>query len=179
MNTVPTTICRGILGFCATITGNRPQYVKSRPTNDAVQGFCFDNVSQKVKRAGGSIVYGWAIWHMRGLYYEAEHHGVWQNRSGKLVDVSPQFNNAPKILFLPDSSAIYDPTRFRTNIIQAEKQEPLVIELVDAAQRKNAILDNYRKPRIYSANLSRDDQVEFDFLDNKIRETYRKIMKAG
>jgi hypothetical protein len=47
-------------------------------------------------------VSGWAIWTVPGIYLEAEHHGVWQNKRGDLIDVSPQMNAGRRLLFLPD-----------------------------------------------------------------------------
>ena len=129
-----------------------------------MQSFCFDNVEARIGRAGGATVFGWAIWHLRGAYYEAEHHGVWRKRSGELVDVSPQLNGYGKILFLPDETAVYDPARIRSNIIVAESDDPPAVELAAASRRRNEILDSYRMPGVSAAFLSPQDQTEHDLL---------------
>jgi hypothetical protein len=76
MSTVPKTLSLALLAFCRTISAERPLYVRSKPSADTQMSASFDNVVRKIERAGGKTIYGWAIWHVPGLYFEAEHHGV-------------------------------------------------------------------------------------------------------
>ena len=160
MNTVPKRLSADLLAFCSGISTERPIYIPSKPSADAQTSACFDNVGRKIGRAGGSIAYGWAIWHLPSLYFEAEHHGVWRNRQRKLVDVSPQFGGVSKILFLPDMMAVHDPNTFRTNRIAAVSAEPLPTELVALANARNALLDRYRSGRHTTVTLSVSDHLE-------------------
>ena len=102
VDTVPRTINEPLLAFCDIIAPRRPKFIPSKPSADAQPSACFDNAARKVERAGGSLVSGWAIWTVPGIYLEAEHHGVWQNKRGDLIDVSPQMNAGRRLLFLPD-----------------------------------------------------------------------------
>lgn len=171
VNTVPKALTAGLLEFCRTISAERPVFIRSKPPADARLATCFDNVERKIERAGGSVAYGWAIWNLKGYYFEAEHHGVWCNRSGLLIDVSPQLANPRKILFLPDPSAVYDPQHRRTNIIRAEIDKPVARELVELAIARNAILTNFRfggrTPTFHS------DEAELIRLEARIREVMR------
>lgn len=134
-----------------------------------MQSHCFDNVEREIARRGGETVYGWAIWHFRGAYFEAEHHGIWRHRKGELLDVSPQLNKAKKILFLPDQSATYDPLRPRSNRFETDGDNPRARELVDAVLERNSILDRYRQGGARSAVLSIPDQMRIGVLQSRIQ----------
>ena len=67
---------------------------------------CFINVSEKIKRDGGSIIYGWTI-HTFSFIYEAERHAVWLSRSNELIDITPRKIPYKEILFVPDSENIW------------------------------------------------------------------------
>jgi hypothetical protein len=119
--------------------------VKSKPNGKSKQSHCFDNVARQIKRRRGSVAYGWAIWHWPGKYFEAEHHGVWRSPGGILLDVSPQLDGRRGILFLPDPTAVYDPLAPRSNILEAEGDDPIANEFVDAGRECLAIMHKYRK----------------------------------
>lgn len=171
MSTVPKTITPALLAFCSQISTARPMYVRSRPASDAQLSACFDNVARKVARAGGDIVYGWAIWHVPGLCYEAEHHGVWRNRQRALLDVSPQLGQVTKIMFLPDPDAVYDPVSFRPNLLKAVNDSLLAVEFVGLAAARNDLLNRYRSEyRI--AMLTPIDQDELGRIDRRMKEIW-------
>lgn len=69
--------------------------------------YCFSNVESKIKKDGGSVVYGWIIW-AGELMFEAEFHAIWKSCSGNLVDITPHegYDDA-YILFLPDTNVSY------------------------------------------------------------------------
>lgn len=144
MNTLPMQLTPRLLAFCRSISPERPVFVRSKPSRDAVLSECFNNVARKIERAGGTTACGWAIWHLRGVYFEAEHHGVWRKRSGELVDVSPQLNNYPKILFLPDPTAVYDPQQFRGNLIEPDGDDPRAVEVATLLRERYRLLDAER-----------------------------------
>ncbi|HKX77566.1 MAG TPA: hypothetical protein VJM34_03500 [Novosphingobium sp.] len=169
MSTVLKKLSPAILAFCATISSERPIFVRSRPSADAQPSACFDNVARKIERAGGQTAFGWAVWHVPGLYFEAEHHGVWRNRQGALLDVSPQLGQAAKILFLPDPGALYDPRRFRSNILEPVDDSPVATEFVTLARARNALLDAYRTGEYMVAILSGADQAELDCIDRRLK----------
>lgn len=175
IDTVPKAIDAGIVDFCASISDAAPVFIPSLPPSDAQEGFCFDNSAREAARHGGEAAFGWAIWHLRGAYYEAEHHGVWRKAGGQLVDVSPQLNGFTKILFLPDDGAIYNPANFRPNRFWAENNSADAVELVEACKRNNAILNSYRGLEIGPITLSDEDQAEADSLFARIETLTAKI----
>ncbi len=85
----------------------RLQYVNVLIESDAEINECFPNLERKIKRDGGGIQYGWAIWYLPSILMEAEFHAVWVSPKGELIDVSPRQIQFKEILFLPDSSTVY------------------------------------------------------------------------
>ena len=161
--TLPRAVTPRLLEFCRSISDEKPIYITSRPASDAKPGHCFDNVETKISRAGGGVAYGWAIWHLRGLYFEAEHHGVWKKRTDVLVDVSPQANGYPKILFLPDPLAVYDPLTIRDNLFEPDSVDLLALEFVSLARRRTAIYNSYRIGGATVAMFSNAHRSEIDW----------------
>ena len=104
----PRKITPAILKLCQEINPDaEPVFVLENPHPAATPLQCFYNVQEKIKREGGSIVYGWAIWEWRRVFVEAEHHAVWE-KDGEWIDITPKDQRARKILFLPDNNATYD-----------------------------------------------------------------------
>ena len=170
LDTLPKAITPRLREFCLSISVEKPIFIQSKPSCQAKFGFCFDNVEAKISRAGGRIAYGWAIWHLRDIYFEAEHHGVWQNKSGKLLDVSPQANSYSKILFLPDSSAIYDAMKIRDNLFAAASDDSLATEFVSLAKRRTAIYNAYRAGGAVLATLNSADQCEIERAQSRMEQ---------
>ncbi|HTU10984.1 MAG TPA: hypothetical protein VMG08_08820 [Allosphingosinicella sp.] len=168
MSTVPKSITPALLAFCGTIATGRPVFIRSKPSADARPSACFDNVARKIERAGGTIAYGWAIWHVPRLYFEAEHHGVWRNRQNVLVDVSPQIANARLILFLPDETATYNPTNHRSNVIAPAAQTTISQEIASLANERSRLIDSYRTNEHMAVTLSRQDQMKVDSITRRI-----------
>jgi hypothetical protein len=162
LNTVPKTISPEIRAFCLSIAPSRPLFIRSKPCRTAMPSACFDNVADKIMRAGGSMSCGWAIWIVPGICYEAEHHGAWRSRGGEIIDVSPQPNNGRRILFLPDDAAPYDPQAHRSNIIRPVEGNPLASQFVELANRRNAIQDAYRADGNRVALFTISDQRELE-----------------
>ncbi len=87
--------------------GEQPQYVKVLIESDAEINECFANLERRIKRDGGRIQFGWAIWYLPGILMEAEFHAVWISPEGDLIDISPRPIQFKEIMFLPDSSIVY------------------------------------------------------------------------
>jgi len=87
--------------------GQQPQYVKVLIESDAEINECFVNLERKIKRDGGKIQLGWAIWYLPGILMEAEFHAVWISPEGKLIDISPRPIQFKDIMFLPDTNIVY------------------------------------------------------------------------
>ena len=169
MQTLPRALPPELLAFCQSIAPGTPVFIDSRPEPDAEPGYCFNNAARKAARDGGAVAYGWAIWHLDGVYFEAEHHGIWRSHHGQLVDVSPQFGNPPTILFLPDAAAVYDQRNFRSNLMEPQSGIPLAVEFVDLAQTRNAIINRYRTGDKSAPDLNAEDQHEVDGITRRLQ----------
>ena len=53
---------------------------------------CIDNVKKRIKACGGSKVFGWKVKH-NGPITVHENHVVWQDKEGRLFDVTPEFSS--------------------------------------------------------------------------------------
>ena len=104
--------------FAQKIGGGPLGLIFHRPESDARPTECFTNVTRKVARDGGCVVFGW-MFHVRLVealekeYLVAVHHAVWNLPDGCAVDVTP-FHEDPKhhplasngdVLFLVDVAA--------------------------------------------------------------------------
>ena len=168
-----------MLAFCRTIAPSRPTFIPSKPSADAQPSACFDNVARKLERAGGSVAAGWAIWSVPGIYFEAEHHGVWRNRRDELVDVSPQPNSGRRILFLPDPDAPYDPMKHRSNILRPASEDPRAIEFVGLANRRNQIQDAYREGGNRIALFTLSDQRELGEIQRRLERLWAELINSA
>ncbi|WBY09381.1 hypothetical protein PIB19_08770 [Sphingomonas sp. 7/4-4] len=120
--------------------------MRVEPAPDAKPAYCFDNSVAQALRHGGEAVYGWAIWRWPGRWFEAEHHAVWRRPEGDLLDVTPQAGDPPRVLFLPDPSAPYDPATFRPNIMAPDGHEALVREYIALVAKRGEITRPYWEP---------------------------------
>ncbi len=72
-------------------------------------GQCHISAKHHVIVHGGKRVHGWALWRYdhpdAESMYVAEHHSIWEDASGQLVDVTPPRDGAAAILFLRDDTA--------------------------------------------------------------------------
>lgn len=159
LDTLPKDILPATLSFCASLAPGLPVWVKSVPDADALSGFCFENVRQRVLKSGGKSAFGYAIWHLPNAYFEAEHHAVWEDPDGRLLDVSPQYKGYGKILFLRDDTAVYDPANFRPNVLSAQSDDPLAQAIVTTSLAINRVLNKYRIIGMPEAEMTPEDET--------------------
>src|SRR5262245_1329679 len=86
---------------------------------------CYPNCVAKVERDGGNVVVGWRRTRATtdvNLIATVDHHAVWRNPSGALIDISSRihiFNGRLEIItdrysyFMPDASATFEDGRAR------------------------------------------------------------------
>lgn len=132
---VPTTIDETVLAFCASISNNLPEMIPVRPVRGALENHCFGSVRQHVKGNGGKLVMGWAIWLHPGVFIDAEHHGVWEDDQGDLIDVTPKEDGEKEILFLRDDTATLKDEVSRNSIRKALINDLTVISMIKAADK--------------------------------------------
>lgn len=157
-----------LLRFCASIAPATLVFIPSVPGRRAAPSFCFENVARLVEEKGGSTAYGWAIWRMPGLYFEAEHHAVWRNPLGNLIDVSPQLGGRRRLLFLADARAIYDPFALRQNVMAPDGDSERARGLVELGSRRHVLLARCRVPGTPEILLYPKDRDELADIDRRI-----------
>jgi hypothetical protein len=132
----PKVIHQHVIAICRKIgCPTEAVWVDVVPEHDADFNECFFNVSNTIKRKGGSIQHGWCIWENPGLFIEGEFHGVWKTPTGELIDVTPKKDGEAKILFLPDPIRVFDEDTYNRldNIRLAVSPHPSVQAFLDSA----------------------------------------------
>ncbi len=120
--------------------GEQPQYVKVLIESDAEIGECFASLERKIKRNGGRIQFGWAIWYLPGILMEAEFHAVWISPEGDLIDISPRPIQFKEIMFLPDPSNVYQGKQI-DNIRIPLNKDPKVKEFISLCEEHFKIMN--------------------------------------
>ncbi|PSL29024.1 SEC-C domain-containing protein [Chitinophaga ginsengisoli] len=114
------------------------EIVPIKPDPAATPGNCYFNVQDKVAKDGGNLVYGWAVW-LSDFICEGEHHAVWEDEDGNLVDVTPPRVPIDKLLFIPDDRFAYEGKHIgsiRSSIVD----NPLVDHIILLAEMKDYLL---------------------------------------
>jgi hypothetical protein len=168
-HTVPRSLTPELRTFCQSISSSEPVFINSIPVQGSLAGFCFDNVERKVRRSGGPIEYGWAIWNFPALYFEAEHHAVWRNKKGTLIDVSPQMAGRRRMLFLPDETAVHDPMRPRQSILAPDGITTEATEMTSLGNQRHSLLMRCRVPGTPEIRLFEADQIELAEINSRIQ----------
>ena len=107
-----------------------PVYLEVEPNIDAKHLDCFLNVERKIEKDGGIIQYGWRIWERPQIMLEAVFHAVWVSPQNRLVEITPNPINAQKILFLPDTTKVYEGKQIN-NIRYPLRNNPLIQEYIE------------------------------------------------
>ncbi len=166
--------------FCAAISPAEPLYVPVAPAPASKVAYCFDNSVAQAEAQGGSAVYGWAIWRWPARWFEAEHHAVWRSPAGALIDVTPHEGDPPRILFLPDESAPYDPATFRRNRMSPEPGNELARAYIALVAERADITDRYWEPGMDVLPLFTDeDQRRIGAIDARMAELREAMAGEG
>jgi len=102
--TSPNSITEMIRQFVSTFATDAPDFIPVENDPHGLYGWCSDGVHEKVKADGGKPVFGWTIWEWPCVLLTAEFHCVWQDASGKLIDITPKPKGEQSVLFVPDSA---------------------------------------------------------------------------
>lgn len=158
----PKKIDDSIKKFCNSIQPNHsPTFVDFFEVPKCKEGECFYNVQEMVKHNGGEIIYGWTVWSWPNVYMEAEHHAVWRNPGGQLLDVTPKVHSEKIVLFLPDPLRSYDfATEKRLdNIRSSLTQDPLVSQFLQLSGEVTALIEKNSTGRLASLG---DDYMQLE-----------------
>ena len=127
----------GVTALAAKINPSAaPFYVPIRPGLDAGPTDCFLNVPKQIAVHGGTLLHGWRINEIPGLFIEAEFHGIWVSPAGEHVDVTPSQGNETRTLFLPDPGKTFDELAFtrRDNIRLPIMDHPIVRTFISTCE---------------------------------------------
>lgn len=83
-----------------------PEIIPVRNEPNAKLHNCYLNVDEKVKRDGGKVHYGWAIFQSK-IICEAERHAIWESPNGEFIDITPREFKFEEIMFVFDNDFIY------------------------------------------------------------------------
>lgn len=95
--TTPAAIDEAVAAFCMGLGVSIAEFVEVRPAPGAELGMCQRNVTEHIKRNGGTLVHVWAIWANR-LFLMGEFHAIWRSPAGGLVDVTPTAEGETRVL---------------------------------------------------------------------------------
>jgi hypothetical protein len=123
-------------------TKNTPFSVRIQIEEFSKTEFCIPNVREKIRRDGGTIVFGWLI-NEKPFLIEAIYHAVWKSNSGKIIDITQHEVNVEQILFVVDNKSVYKDKQI-DNIRINLTLNKLVDDLIALAETRFKIL-NYRE----------------------------------
>lgn len=94
---------------CLQELGAKPAHVVLAVAPAAQPLRCFWNVAAHVADNGGYIVFGWSIYEWPHVFWEAQHHAIWRDPSGNLVDITPPAaKGANHTVFVEDVNSGFD-----------------------------------------------------------------------
>lgn len=156
----PKRLHQGVSLLCAKISpGVVPRYVPVCPVPGAGPTDCFLNVPKHMATQGGTLLHGWRILELPGIFIEAEFHGIWVSPVGEYIDITPSQSTDTETLFLPDPDKTFDELAFtrHDNIRLPLKEHPVVHAFIaqceDIYRYEEAHTDP-RHPRLFAVNES-------------------------
>lgn len=139
--TTPRLITEQVRAFCRVQHWLAPVFAPVEIGGEAREDNCFYNVRSLVERAGGSLCLGWCIWLWPKVFIEGEHHCIWRDPSGRLVDVTPKADGEARVVFAEDPGATFDwdgPLR-RDNIRRSLVADRRVAEYLELSEQLSKI----------------------------------------
>jgi hypothetical protein len=135
----PNKITEEIFKLCKELDNTEePIFVKVNLEQDAKRAECTKNVHNKIRRDGGRIQFGWAIWELSNIMIEAIYHALWISPQGEPIDITPQKHISPDhILFLADSKDKYNygsGFQRRDNVRKPLSDSPEVAEFIEICE---------------------------------------------
>lgn len=159
----PPEIDETVRNFVKTFCVNEPIVVPVKAVTSSMMQHCFGSVANHVMYNGGRMVLGWTIWIHPGVLIEAEHHAVWENPDGQLIDITVKADGEREIVFVPDANATLKGNTARNSVRKALANDLTVITMIKTA-------DKYYP---YFAKASRGD-----YMDEKTARAANKAQAA-
>jgi hypothetical protein len=150
---LPKTLTEEHLSFCRSICATQtPSFAPIQPAEGALFGECFNNVKTHIDKFCGSMVYGWDVSILDGVYGEAEFHSVWCSPEGQLIDITPKPHDDAMILFHPDDGREYDFQNGRgfPNQFAVFNNDPLVEKFIALSKTRSEKFSSMGAGRLFT-----------------------------
>lgn len=167
----PQEISAPVLKAChAILADSKPTHVPVHLEPYSRPDECHKTAAEKVRRDGGRVQCGWAIWEIPDWEIQLEFHSVWQSPQKILVDVSPPSHGGPVVLFLADPTLVYTGINIAT-LHYPYNDSAFCQEYVEVVDQINRLLLPPGLPPIPAKEVS---QIEMDVLNAKRRLIFAK-----
>jgi uncharacterized protein YecA (UPF0149 family) len=173
---IPKNLHQGLTTLCAKINPRAaPFYVPIRALPGGGATDCFLNVPKQIAAHGGSIVHGWRITELPGLFIEGEFHGIWLSPAGDYIDVTPSQGAESQTLFLRDADKNFDEITFtrRDNVRHPLKDHPTIhayLAQCEAIYRYQETHTDPCNPRLFAI-----DESDYERLLQRKSELARQL----
>lgn len=91
------------------------------------------------------------------------------------MDVSPQINQARRILFLPDPNQVFDPNEPKKNLFDVAADDPEAHKFVQLARERYDIYHEYRKTGAREVYISDADRQRIFVIEEAMRQILSRI----
>lgn len=155
---------------------SNPEFIDCVPCEHALANECYPNVEAKIKKDGGSTIYGWQVWQTENLI-EAEFHAIWKSEDGQIIDITPSPFNVERILFVRDLNAKYL-GRQVDNIRINTSGNALVDDLIKVCEAKFKLENKGERAEQYNISLTGKELDDWQFLE-QMREYISILIAKG
>jgi hypothetical protein len=178
--TTPRAITPAIVHLARKLGAGHPQYVPVQPSPVALLQNCYLNVDAYVRANGGEPVEGWLVWEeTKQRWLHAIHHCVWRGPTGRLIDITPQADEEPQIVFCPGGPK-WDGVHQVAGVYEPLVADRTVHRLCDASnelQRWWAANTIAGKPVIPDMRSMQMSMEQFKLLPDLSQETVAGVAK--
>jgi hypothetical protein len=159
-------------------SAKEPIFLPVKPTPRAKPNECVPAVNAQIRRAGGSIVYGWQIWQTVNIT-EAEFHAVWKSPNEEMVDVTPKLiPNLECILFAEDPSIKYTGSQI-DNVRINNTGNPLVDDLIRISKARFQMLNAGKRSKMNKVIFKGEERAIFEYINLSQRNLEMYIASGG
>jgi len=135
----PRQITENIYKLCKELDNTQQSFfVRIKLEPEAKLSKCAQNVLSNIKKDGGQIQFGWAIWEIPDIMIEAIYHAIWISPQDDPIDITPRKHVCTdSILFLADSEDKYNyGSGFwrRDNVRRPLSDDPVIAEYIELCQ---------------------------------------------
>lgn len=101
----PAAYSADVRALLASIGAGEAVAIECRDDHLGLYGWPADGVRARIAADGGEVCFGWRLTEWPGVLLTAEHHAVWRDPEGTLIDIVPLATVSTVTLFAPDERA--------------------------------------------------------------------------